>query len=308
MLIANTSFVSLSQAFCLPYYLYGYNGEFVHFPKNSEYCVDSADGKITIFTDRFGGRVIPSNSIEKGELLHFGESQLFGFDVSGSPGSHDLNSMFPNHKLVFYGGPNNGPFETINYLKLISEHKEFKEIVVGFNYGTDIFRIMPNWDPSKFVALDSEDLTFYLENPFLFEIKLALDMFTGGGFTFRRPDVAALQKLYLDLDLTIKNQRLNKFFVDLKDLTQAKKIKLSLIIFPPYWGFEFSTSGDLMENNLIKGSFYSFACNFIKRFYFIDDVIVAWPRELTAGLLTSDQRHYAYDRLTYNSSRKFCGN
>ena len=52
-----------------------------------------------------------------------------------------------NHKLVFYGAPNNGPFETINYLKLISEHKQFKEIVVGFNYGTDIFRIMPSWDP-----------------------------------------------------------------------------------------------------------------------------------------------------------------
>ena len=299
-------FIQISRAACLPYFLYGYNGDYVHFPKASEYCVDSADGKITVVTDRFGGRIISSHNMNKGELLHFGESQLLGFDANGSADSHDLNDVFPNHKLVFYGAPNNGPFETINYLKLISEHKQFKEIVVGFNYGTDIFRIMPSWDPKNFVALSSEDLKFYLENPFLFEIKLSLDIFLGGGFTFKRPDTAELQKLYWDLDLKTKNQKLNEFFDKLYNLKQSKNIKLRFIVFPPYWGFEYNSSGQRVENTLIINSFYTFACNFIARFNFIDYLIVAWPKELTAGLMTSDGRHFASGKLDYELSNKFC--
>jgi len=295
-----------ARASCLPFYLYGYNGKFVHFPNDTNYCINSPDGEIKIATNKLGGRLIRSKSPTNSTLVFFGESQLFGYDISGDPGSHDLNKIFPNVNFVFYGAPNNGPFETINYMDYVLKHERISKAIVGFNYGTDIFRIMPKWDPNNFVPLKSNDLNFYLENPFLFEAKLTLDLITGGFFTSRRPDTQELQKLYSNLDQKLKIKQIKLFFKKLEDISKRHLFEIELIIYPPYWGFETTNSDILIENRNIMSSFNKFSCIFTNNINYINKVIIAQPINLTANLFTSDQRHYSRGNISFISKIEYC--
>ena len=107
-------------------------------------------------TNHLGGRVIEGKPI-KDEIIAFGESQLLGLDFSDNTKSakHDLSKLFPAAPLTIYAAPNNGPLQALRQIEKIHNIDPLsnKKIVIGFNYGTDIFRIQKHWNPEKFVPL-----------------------------------------------------------------------------------------------------------------------------------------------------------
>ena len=299
--------VKAACAECLPFFIYGYNGKYVHFPKDASFCVDSDDGKLRIKSDRLGGRVIPPLGRVYSDLNFFGESQLFGFDVSGAPGSHELNKVYGGATLVFYGAPNNGPFETLEYLKyVLREKKDLKQVVIGFNYGTDVFRLMPDWDPSKFVALESKDLPFYLINPFLYEARLTLELLGGRFFTAARPSNSRLRFLYKSLDKDILRVQVHSFFSRLLKIAVEFDVKVDLIVFPPYWGLKSTDTGEFIEVTSVSESYYRFVCNTLSQFGSIRSVMVAKPNLKKQYLFTSDKRHFAQNVFSYSSRDGYC--
>ena len=298
--------VQVSNAACLPYYLYGYNKKFVHFPKDTTYCVQTDDGKIRIATDELGGRIIKKNNSNSPILRLFGESQLFGFDVSGKPGSHDLNYIYPEKDLIFYGAPNNGPFESIEYIKYILEHVKLHRMILGFNFGTDVFRSMPEWNPERFVLLDSKDLEFYQNFPFLYEVKITMALFGGGFFTTNRPNKIKLRHLYSELDKNILNERIKIIFNNIEDLSKDNNIKVNLIVYPPYWGYEKDENGAFKSIKLVMDSFKKFVCNDLKRFIFLKKILVGKLVGSAEKIYTADKRHFAQGQLEYISDKMYC--
>ena len=295
-----------SYADCLPYYLYGYNEKFVHFPKNTTYCVENNDGKISIVTDKFGGRIVTQTKTDSHVLRLFGESQLFGFDVSGRPGSHDLNQIYPKKKLIFYGAPNNGPFESIQYIKYVLKQVKMNRVVFGFNFCTDIFRSMPEWDPRKFVLLESKDLQFYQNFPFLYEAKIALSIFGGEFFTTKRPNNIKLRKLYDKLDNKMLKERINTIFYEVEKMAKKNNIIVDLIVYPPYWGYEVDAIGKIKRIKAVMVSFKEFICNDLKIFTFLNKILVGKPYGSVRQLFSADKRHFARGKLKYISNKNYC--
>jgi len=292
---------------CLPYFLYGYNQSFVHFPNSANFCIQSGDGEINIRTDVLGGRVINAISGSKSEKFFFGESQLLGFDISGIPGSHDLNKEFPDKKLIFYGAPNNGPFESLNYANYVLRKKNGGEITIGFNFGADIFRLLPAWNPEHFVPLKSKELDYYLEHRFLYEVKIAIGLIGGKFFTSKRPSKTQLRKLFKDINLDTLNKRIDVYFSNLKNLTARESLTTNMIIYPPYWGYETNAdSGSLMADAKTLIHFYNFVCDKIINQPFLTNVMVGKPVLNKPDPLTSDGRHFSRGTLEYIPASQYC--
>ena len=45
-----------------------------------------------------------------------------------------------------------------------------REVIIGFNYGTDIFRVNKNWNAENFIALDEDSLEKVLKSPFVYDL------------------------------------------------------------------------------------------------------------------------------------------
>ena len=292
MFVAVILFAKPASSNCLPFFLFGYNGKYVHFPEEAKYCVNSKDGVLEIITDEFGGRIINSTKNNGSDVKwFFGESQLFGFDVNGKSGSHDLN---------------NGPFETIEYLRHILQNKTLDHIVVGFNYGTDIFRILPEWNADKVVALDSKDLSFYLNNPFWYEARLAIEILGGKFFTGSRPNVRQLRVLHSKIDGKTRSNRINKFFKELSNLSSQYEISVDFILYPPYWGYIKTKENKFKEHAYTMRQFNDFVCKQLSLIPLIRKVLVAKPREKDKPLFTYDERHFSKDTLDYLEKDNYC--
>ena len=298
---------AISNSKCLPYFLYGYNQSFVHFPNSAAFCIQTKDGKIHVRTDMLGGRVIEANPSSKSEKLFFGESQLLGFDITGRPGSHDLNKKFPGKKLIFYGAPNNGPFESLNYIEYVLGKKNSTEITIGFNFGADIFRLLPAWSPEDFVPLKSKELDYYLEHRFLYEVKIAIGLIGGKFFTSKRPSTIQLRKLFKDINLDALDKRIDMYFSKLKDLTAQRSLTTNMIIYPPYWGYETNSNNDsLMADAKTLIHFYNFVCDKIINQRFLTNVMVGKPILSKPDPLTSDGRHFSRGTLEYIPASQYC--
>ena len=73
---------------------------------------------------------------------------------------------------------------------------ENKTVVVGFNFGTDIFRIQSNWDPRNFVPVDSEVLNWTFMIPGLHDILLFHARLKGVKFGSTVSDSDSVRKYY----------------------------------------------------------------------------------------------------------------
>ena len=85
-------------ASCFSFLPYAFNGQYVHLPKDLEFCYKKLDGEVFIKTNKDGGRLInyKKNSSKK-RLLAFGDSQLLGIEFSqtNKVDQHDLEILFP---------------------------------------------------------------------------------------------------------------------------------------------------------------------------------------------------------------------
>ena len=159
MLLYSTEIQALET--CFSFIPYANNSSFVQLPEKKKFCFHFSNGKTHMSTNDLGGRIIKGSFLPN-EIIAFGESQLLGLDLSDlkPKAKHDLSILFPSSLITIYAAPNNGPLQALQQIKKVHIFKSLanKNIVVGFNFGTDIFRIQDHWNPENFVPLNMTQL------------------------------------------------------------------------------------------------------------------------------------------------------
>ena len=283
---------------CFSFIPYASNGKFVYLPENLEFCFSKGDGDIHVETNADGARLINANSEHDSSEVHvFGDSQILGIDWSSKDTEtiHDIARIFPNKKLILYAAPNNGPFQVTEKLRFMnnSEIIDKSEIVIGFNYGTDIFRIQPGWQIEDFVPLNQNNIHDVLKSPFIYDLIILKGMVEGKFFTIAKDVKKSNLNQFLNIGDKENQSSMTKMIDQLRDVLRNFKSKKTLIIYPPYWGYEDNNKN--LNKNVAK-QFFLFACD--KRFIDIFDKILIG--EIKDSLnLSGDKRHFKTSSLNY---------
>ena len=267
---------------------------FVSLPFEREFCFKNSDRYIEMKTNRFGARLLDAGEYEQ-TALAFGESQLLGLDASDTDGQHDLSALFSNHNFEIYAAPNNGPFEALEKVNDLGQKITIDKntVVVGFNFGTDIFRIRSNWDPRNFVPVDLEVLNWIFVIPGLHDILLFHARLRGVKFGSTVSDSGYVRKYYFAI--TDRERGINTLNW-LMDVSQSKLMEArerALILFPPYW---YITASDAQKSE-IKNDYHSFACSIVEANVFHKVLYAELPEDV--NVLTKDNRHFRTGTLNY---------
>ena len=270
-------------------------------PAEKELCYYYDKEIITLKTSKLGGRIISEVKTQK-SLLAFGESQLLGLDwpKKNEKNAHDLEALFPKKNIIAFAAPNNGPHQWVAQANEIykTDMDSFldQEVVVGFNFGTDIFRIRESWDPSSVVLLDEADLRMVLNQPFLYDLVLLRARLTGGHFGAVSNNSVKIRSLYFDMSTNERVFNLNALLSSISGSSLSHAKKLTIILYPPYW-----YSGSSEKQALkIQTNFAETICQFVNSKVF-DEIIVSYPTENTTAL-TYDRRHFKTSALKFVSA------
>ncbi len=240
-------------------------------------------------TNPLGGRIIKGNLTNE-RVIAFGESQLLGLDFSDRAKNvkHDLSALFPSAPLVIYAAPNNGPLQALKQIEKVNSIEPFtnKKIVIGFNYGTDIFRIQKQWKPEKFVPLDMTQLERSFSIPGYHDVTLFIARLRGVKFGSTISNSDAIRKLYNEVADQSRNQDIDDWLLQLI----ASKIQFasskSFILYPPYW----IVGANEKSKTKIKKDYFELACKVFKSGVFDRVVISELPDKDTK--FASDNRHF----------------
>jgi len=291
---------------CLSFLPYGYNEFFVHLPKTERFCVSSPDGETTYKTDDRGARIIDGEDKEA-PVYAFGESQLLEiFPDTGGQG-HALRSLYPKKTLIIHGAPNNGPFETVEYLKYVLRTTTPEHIIIGFNFGTDVFRIIPGWRTKKYVSLASDELPKVMSFPFWYELKIAIGILKGKFFTTKKPNLERTRNYYNSRKIIIRTN----FQAFINQLTKAAKsvnAKIDFVFFPPYWAYSQKEDTSYFEEK-IGIELRNFVCDgvVLDPLPVTQTYIAKFPKTLlTDKLFTYDGRHFRTETLTFEPKETYC--
>ena len=279
---------------CFSFIPYGTSDGYVSLPFERKLCFKYSDRYIEMKTNKFGARLFDAGEYEQTALV-FGESQLLGLDVSDTDGQHDLSDLFSDHNFEIYAAPNNGPFEALKKVNDLGQQITIvnKTVVVGFNFGTDIFRIRSNWDPRNFVPVNLEILNWTFMIPGLHDILLFRARLRGVEFGSTVSDSDNVRKYYFAM--TDRERGINT----LNWLTGVSQSKLmearvrTLILFPPYW---YITASDAQKLE-ITNDYHMFACNILEANIFHKILYAKLPED--ENVLTKDNRHFRAGALDY---------
>ena len=159
--------------------------------------------------------------------------------------------------------PNNGPFEASNQIRHL-EQKSLrgngwltgKNIVIGFNYSTDIFRINDGWDPRRFVPLEKKDLEKIFLIPGYHDLLLLKARIAGKKFGSTVSDASKTIDYYFKISDEQRQENIERWLVDLRNNGAIKDAAKTLVIFPPYW---YSAASKIRKNQIRANIFYLLA-------------------------------------------------
>ena len=267
---------------------------FVSLPFDKELCFKYSDRYIEMKTNRFGARLLDAGEYEQ-TALAFGESQLLGLDASDADGQHDLSALFSNHNFEIYAAPNNGPFQALEKVNDLGQKITIdkKTVVVGFNFGTDIFRIRSNWDPRNFVPVDLEVLNWIFVIPGLHDILLFYARFRGVKFGSTVSDSDIVRNYYFAITDRERGINTLNWLIDVSQSKLMEARERALILFPPYW---YITASDAQKSE-IKNDYHSFACSIVEANVFHKVLYAELPEDV--NVLTKDNRHFRTGTLNY---------
>ena len=284
-----------TEASCFSFIPYGYNGEFSHLPLGKEFCYFFGGDVISAKTNSYGGRFISKQGLPR--IFAFGESQLLGMDWTDNPNDsqHDLVKIFGSATLVAFAAPNNGPLQAIRQFDRVSKVGGLSDekIFFGFNFGTDIFRINPSWDPNRFIPLSSEDLRRIFQIPFLHDTLLAIARVRGKHFGSSVSNAKAVRAEYFSKPLETRLSHLNSWLQIISNTISNKKHDVGVIIFPPYWYI----GSEGVERNRIEHDYRKVICSIYKKGLF--SKIVAADLTDTPSDMAYDGRHFKMGKLDF---------
>jgi hypothetical protein len=167
-----------------------------------------ADFEINFKSDKNGARIL-SEFPEASSKIYFGDSQLLGLDVNAE--DHYFYSEVKSISL--HATPNNGPYEA---LELVKERElPPQNIHIAFNFGRDIFRILPTWDPSKYVLFSEAQLDRVTNSNFAYNLVM-MKKFFQGKVTFKPPNNKGVRNRFLSKDENHYTIALAQYFNALK--------------------------------------------------------------------------------------------
>ena len=200
MLFFSTELQALGT--CFSFIPYASNSSYIQLPENRDFCFHFSNEKTYMSTDNLGGRMI-KRSLLPNKIIAFGESQLLGLDQSDSRTEprHDLSVLFPFSSITIYAAPNNGPLQALQQIKQVHNSSSLanKNVVIGFNFGTDIFRIQDHWNPENFVPLNMTQLDRSFIIPGYHDIVLFTARLRGVKFGGTKSNSVLIRKLYFEM-------------------------------------------------------------------------------------------------------------
>ncbi|MBM3455125.1 MAG: hypothetical protein FJX80_08250 [Bacteroidetes bacterium] len=292
------SFCCLAQAnslSCYSYIPYGYLEHYNKLIESTNDCYFYFKRPIKFKTGAYGERIIGDERADK-TIVAIGESQLMGMDWSDdeASNSHDLNILFSSANFKLFVAPNNGPLQ--NLFRLRDTHDDIlvkaHNIIIGFNFSTDIFRILKNWDHkgSSPISFEAFQLPFFKYA--LFDFYLLNARRAGIRFGDKVPNNSAILHQYGKIN---KDNLINEYIDAMDKLIQyiiKRNKNVSLIIYPPYWGLD--NNGRLRSD--IKQDYARFICASFER---LSDLKNIYYAENEVYRLSEDGRHYPQASLKY---------
>ena len=281
---------------CFSFIPYAKNNSFIQLPADKNFCFHYSKKKIHFTTDEFGGRKV--GGVANGdEIIAFGESQLLGLDYSDKEkvAKHDLSVLFPSSRITIYAAPNNGPLQAIEQISEIYRLKPFtgKNLVIGFNYGTDIFRIDPDWKPEKFVPLDMSQLQRSFDIPGYHDVALFIARLKGVKFGSTVSDADAIRKYYKSIGQMQRNRNIQGWLLGLQKSEVNNAEELHLVLYPPYWFIGASQK----TKKEISLDYMSLACKAHLSGIFNTVYVSPLPKENTK--LAEDNRHFLSGEMIF---------
>ena len=247
-------------------------------------------------TNQLGGRMVGRDFLPN-EIIAFGESQLLGLDLSDrrTTSQHDLSSLFPSSAIIIYAAPNNGPLQALEQIKKVHNFKSLadKNVVVGFNFGTDIFRIQDHWNPENFVPLNMTQLDRSFRIPGYYDIILFVARLRGVKFGSTESNSKLIRKLYFQMGDQPRRENINNWLLKLGN----SKIKLSktkyFVLYPPYW----YVGAGKKEKKDIENGYLDLACKAHKSRIFDEILVAKMPKETVKFAL--DNRHFLSGEMNF---------
>ena len=249
-------------------------------------------------TNNLGGRMMNKEFLPN-EIIAFGESQLLGLDQSDlrPENQHDLSVLFPSSAITIYAAPNNGPLQALHQIKEVHSFKSLanKDIVVGFNYGTDIFRIQNHWKPENFVPLNMTQLKRSFGIPGYHDIVLFLARLRGVKFGGTESNSTFIRRLYFQMKKQHKVNNIDNWLFKLNNREIKHGKRRYFVLYPPYW----YVGANEKEKNDIRNNYYELACKTHKSGIFEEILVARMPRETVKFAL--DNRHYLTGEMEFES-------
>ena len=281
---------------CFSFIPYANNSSFVQLPENKKFCFYFSNAKTQMSTNDLGGRIIAREGAPN-EILAFGESQLLGLDLSDlKPNeSHDLSVLFPASSITIYAAPNNGPLQALQQIKKVHGLKSLtnKDIVVGFNFGTDIFRIQDHWNPENFVPLNMAQLNRSFSIPGYHDIILFAARLRGVKFGGTKSNSLKIRRLYFQIGNDRRRENIKNWLSKLRNSEIKLGKKRYFVLYPPYW----YVGAGKKEKNKIENSYFELACKAHNSDIFEEILVARMPKETVKFAL--DNRHFLTGEMKF---------
>lgn len=247
-------------------------------------------------TNNLGGREINKDLLPD-EVIAFGESQLLGLDISDqkTKPQHDLSRLFPDSSLTIYAAPNNGPLQALQQIRKVHNSKSLENtnIVIGFNFGTDIFRIQDNWDPKKFVPLNMAELNRSFSIPGYHDITLFLARLRGVKFGGTKSNSKSVRRWYRQMEKYQRNDNINNWLAKLGHSAIKFGKRRYFVLYPPYW----YVGAAEKEKNAIKTDYLELACKADSSGIFDNVLVAELPKDTVK--FAADNRHFLSGELKF---------
>ena len=300
-----------AHADCLSFLPHGYNGYFVHLPKNEEFCVDTPNGAVFYKTNQFGARVIKGVSSEV-PVHAFGESQLIEIFPRHGKTGHVLWKVYGKRDLYLHGAPNNGPNETLSFIDYIQRNKipAPKNITIGVNLGFDLFRIIPGWRTTEKVAHEAKDIPFMMKHPTLYGVVNFGKAITGNKFEFiDRPKQIERARQHFDKKTDDINIYFTEWLKNLRKLKNKYNLEIDVIFFDAYWSYDLDKKANFVSSNLEYNKKLKLIVCSNKQHYsiFKKTLFLQYSKKAkTDNLFTYTLRHFKKHPNQFHNITEFC--
>ena len=259
-------------------------------------------------TNKYGGRVISQRN-SKSQTAYFGDSQLLGLETAAN--NHFITQFIQNTEThTLYAAPNNGPYQAINFYKRLSEQKlKFDKVVFGFNFSTDIFRLVSTYDPQNFVPLDSEEVDTVVNIPILYDLILFKKYIFGSSLTFDRPPNNHTRRLFTYIPQENLESLIKLYLKLLSNSLKTFNGKKDILIFAPYWMFKSDINEIQTLDVDIERKFSKTICQTFLPFSEGFNRILVQDYVRLHGqtdAITWDKRHFKSSQVTFKKLMEFC--